>query len=130
MNPGGETMADLAIVTVSGRVAKSPEMSYTPDGLAVTRITLASNYYVKKEQKTSWYYLTFWRKQAENVNEFVVKGQQLYVVGNLSIEDWQGKDGSTRTSAKISVIDVSFGAKPKVATSDEPPIDMDEVRVF
>jgi single-strand DNA-binding protein len=123
-------MSDIAIVTVSGRVVKAPEMSYTPDGLAITRVTLASNYYQNREQKTSWYYLTFWRKQAENVNEYVTKGQSLYVVGNLSIEDWQAKDGSTRTSAKINVIEVSFGAKPKNAAEEEPPVNMDEVTVF
>ena len=123
-------MADIAIATVSGRVAKPPEMIYTPGSLAITRVTLASNYYVKGENRTSWYYLTFWGKQAENVNEYVVKGQSLYVVGNLSVEDWTAKDGSTRTSAKINVIEVSFGAKPKGAASEEPPIDMDEVTVF
>jgi single-strand DNA-binding protein len=117
---GSEELADIAIVTLSGRVAKAPEMSYTPDGLAVTRVTLASNYYIKSEQKTSWYYLTFWRKDAENVNEHIIKGQAITVVGNLTIEDWTDKSGNQRTSAKVSVMQVQFGAKPKSATENAP----------
>jgi single-strand DNA-binding protein len=106
-------MSDIATVTMTGRTAAAPEMSYTPEGKAITNVNFASSYWTKEGDKTSWVRLTFWNKQAEAVNEHVVKGQQLTVVGSLRIENYTLKDGTKGTSVKVSVTEVSFGAKPK-----------------
>ena len=69
-------------VELLGRVGVDPEMQYTPGGTAVTKLRLATDRYRKEgENGTDWHNLVIWGATAEAVNQYVSKGQRIYVAG-------------------------------------------------
>ena len=84
-------------VQLLGRVGIEPEMRYTPGGTAVTNLRLATDRYRKDaETETDWHNVVVWGKTAEAVNEYVGKGQRVYVAGRLVQNSWEGDDGQRR----------------------------------
>ena len=71
-------------VELLGRVGTDPEMKYTPNGTAVTNLRLATDRYRRDgEDATDWHTVIVWGKTGEAVNEYVQKGQRVYVAGRL-----------------------------------------------
>jgi single-strand DNA-binding protein len=84
-------------VTIIGFVGQDPVMRYAPDGTPVCNFSVATRQVVSKErvaacpsgwkeslngknwELTTWFRVTCWRKLAEAVNEFVDRGQQVFV---------------------------------------------------
>ena len=96
-------------VELLGRVGIDPEMNYTPNGIAVTRIRLATDRYRKNaEDSTDWHTVVVWGKQGEAVNRYVEKGQRIYVAGRLVQNSWQADDGQRRHSTEVHASEVVF----------------------
>ena len=71
-------------VELLGRVGKEPEMRYTSGGTAVTNLSLATDRPRKEgESTTEWHHIVCWAKLAETINQYVGKGDRLYVTGRL-----------------------------------------------
>ena len=96
-------------VELLGRVGIDPEMTYTPNGTAVTRLRLATDRYRKNgEDSTDWHTVVVWGKQGEAVNRYVEKGQRIYVAGRLVQNSWEGEDGRRRNSTEVHASEVVF----------------------
>ena len=92
-------------LTLIGNVGRDPDMSYTPDGVAVTRFSLAVN---KKEgkdgpEKTIWFACTAFRGLAEAIVAHVSKGDPLFVQGEFHPRSYTDRDGIARTSLDVLV---------------------------
>ena len=87
---------------------------YTPSGAAVATFSLAVNKSWtgqdgQKQDKTTWFRVTTWRKQAEIVSQYLTKGQRVLVVGE--IEDpyiFTAQDGTPRASLQVTALTVRF----------------------
>lgn len=115
-------MASLARVILIGNLGSDPEMRYTPDGKSVTSFRMATNRRFstsagETKEETDWFRVTVWGKQAEQCNQFLSKGRQVYVDGRLHARDWQGQDGQTRTSLEVTADRVVFLGKPGTTAS-------------
>ena len=96
-------------VELLGRVGTDPEMSYTPGGTAVTKLRLATDRYRKEgENGTDWHNVVAWSKTAEAVNEYVAKGDRIYVAGRLVQNSWEGDDGQRRHRTEVHASEVVF----------------------
>ena len=96
-------------VELLGRVGIEPEMRYTPGGTAVANIRLATDRYRRDaEDETDWHTVVVWNKLAEAVNDYVTKGQRLYVAGRLVHSSWEGDDGQRRYRTEVHAQDVVF----------------------
>ena len=96
-------------VELLGRVGTEPEMRYTPGGTAVANIRLATDRYRKDaEDETDWHTVVVWNKLAEAVNDYVTKGQRLYVSGRLVHSSWEGDDGQRRYRTEVHAQDLVF----------------------
>ena len=96
-------------VELLGRVGTDPEMRYTPKGTAVTNLRLATDRYRRDgEDATDWHTVVVWGKTAEAVNEFVGKGQRVYVAGRLVQNTWEGEDGQRRSRTEVHTQEVVF----------------------
>ena len=96
-------------VELLGRVGVEPEMRYTPGGTAVTNLRLATDRYRKDaEDATDWHSVVVWNKLAEAVNEYVGKGQRVYVAGRLVQNSWEGDDGQRRYRTEVQAQEVVF----------------------
>lgn len=91
-------MAWLNKVMIIGNVGSDPEMRFTPNGTAVASFRLATNRVFttsdgEQKRETEWFDVITWRRQAESCNQFLSKGQRVYVEGRLRTRSWEGQDG-------------------------------------
>lgn len=100
-------------ITIIGNLGRDPELRYTPQGDAVCDFSVAVN--DRKRDKagewqdvTTWFKVTFWRKQAENASKYLTKGRQVYVEGRLEVDEWTDRDGKDRYSLVIQGTDMQF----------------------
>ncbi|OGT37086.1 MAG: single-stranded DNA-binding protein [Gammaproteobacteria bacterium RIFCSPHIGHO2_12_FULL_38_14] len=95
-------------VILIGNLGKDPEVRYTPNGLAVANITLATSESWKDKQtgetqeRTEWHRVVFYQRLAEIVGEYLRKGSKVYVEGRLQTRKWQDKNsGQDRYTTEI-----------------------------
>ncbi len=129
-------MVSLNKIILIGNVGTDPEMRFTPSGNPVTSFRLATNRVYttpdgERKQETEWFTIVTWRKQAESCNQFLTKGQRVYVEGSLRTRAWEGRDGQRRVTAEVIANRVLFLDKQAAAPlpGDELPSEVagDEV---
>lgn len=80
------------------RIGNTPEIRHTPNGDAVLNLSLAYSYGRKGEdgkRQTQWLDASLWGKQAEAVQQYLHKGDQISVsIDDLHIETYPKKDGT------------------------------------
>ncbi len=100
-------MAGINKVILIGNLGKDPEVRYLPNGTAVANITVATSETWKDKQtgeqkeQTEWHRVTFFRRLAEIVGEYLRKGSKVYIEGKLQTRKWQGQDGQDRYTTEI-----------------------------
>ena len=100
-------MANVNKVILIGRLGNTPELRYTTANHAVAELRIAVNrVYTDKsgqrQEKTDWFGVEVWDKQAENAERYLQKGREVYVEGRLATDEWIDKDsGQKRTKIKI-----------------------------
>lgn len=111
-------MASVNKVILVGNLGKDPETRYMPNGDAVTNITVATTETWKdkdgkKQEKTEWHRVTFYRKLAEIAGEYLKQGRQVYVEGRIETKKWTDKSGVERYSTDIIANELKMlGGKP------------------
>lgn len=117
-------MAYLNKVMVIGNVGRDPEMRFIPSGKPVTSFSLATNRIFtttdgERRKETEWFNIVVWGRQAESCNQFLTKGQQVYVEGELRTSTWEGQDGQKRSRVEIHANRVLFLGRRAVSTLPE-----------
>jgi single-strand DNA-binding protein len=113
-------MASLNRVMIIGNVGSEPEMRFTPNGMPVTSFRVATNRVYKtadgeRKEDTEWFGIVAWNKLAEQCNQFVVKGAQIYVEGRLQTRSWDGQDGQKHYRTEVIASRVLFLGKKGAA---------------
>ena len=98
---------------VIGNLGRDPEMRYTPNGQAVTSFSVATNRKFttsdgESREETEWFKVSAWGRLAETCNQFLTKGQKIYVEGRLRSRSYETRDGQTRFENEIVATDVRF----------------------
>jgi single-strand DNA-binding protein len=106
-------MAGLNKIMVIGNVGTDPEMRYTPNGSPVTSFRVAtsrsySSQDGERKQETEWFTVVAWSSLAEQVNQYLSKGQRAFVEGRLHSNTFQGNDGQTRFTNEIIASRIIF----------------------
>ncbi len=118
-------------VTLVGRIGQTPELQTLAGGTELVNFSLVTNRKYKNAagetvEANEWHNCVAWKNTARPIAQYVVKGQQLVVSGEIRYDKWEDKDGNARTAAKIHVNRFEFGAKPKgheQAPAAAPPAD-------
>ena len=101
-------------IMLIGRLGADPELRYTPSGDPVTNFNLAtSRSYTDNSsgewvEKTEWFEITVWGKQAESVNQYLSKGRLVYVEGRFESREYVGTDGQNRRAYSVIANSVQF----------------------
>ena len=96
-------------IELLGRVGVAPEMRYTGNDTAVTRLRLATDRPVKDgESVTDWHTVICWGKLGEAVNTYVSKGDRLYVTGRLIYRSYENGQGEKRQQVEVHTQEVVF----------------------
>jgi len=121
-------------IIIVGNLGREPEMRYTPSGKPVTSFSVAtSRRWTDQEgqhqEKTTWFRVSAWDRLAETCNQYLVKGQQVLVEGELTSDPetggpkiWTRQDGTPGTSYEVRAWTVKFLAKPRGVPSEEGPV--------
>src|SRR3989441_12491514 len=118
----------FAQIQLLGNTGRDPEMNYTPDGIAVTKFSIAVSRRIKDAEETNWYNCTAWRNLAEMLSKHLRKGQMVFVQGDLHVRQYTTKDGRNGTSLDVTVDKFQFAGGKKeettatAATSNDDPL--------
>jgi single-strand DNA-binding protein len=95
---------DVNSVVIVGRLVKDAELRMTASGLAVSSFSIASNYRKKSGEEwvdaASFVEVSMFGKSAEAVNQYLTKGKQIAVEGELRQDRWE-QDGQNRSKVHI-----------------------------
>ena len=99
-------MGSVNKVILVGNPGRDAELRYTPSGAAVATLNMATTEMWndrngQRQEKTEWHRVVLWGKQAESLQEYLVKGKQIYVEGRLQTRQWDDKDGNKRYTTEI-----------------------------
>ena len=99
-------MGSVNKVILVGNLGRDAELRSTAGGAAVSTLNLATtevwnDKQGQKQEKTEWHRIVLWGKQAESLQEYLVKGKQIYVEGRLQTRQWDDKDGNKRYTTEI-----------------------------
>ena len=96
-------------VILVGNLGSDPEVRYMPNGGAVANITLATSESWRdkatgeQREKTEWHRVALFGKLAEVAGEYLRKGSQVYVEGQLQTRKWQDQNGQDRYTTEVVV---------------------------
>ncbi|PEN07648.1 single-stranded DNA-binding protein [Longimonas halophila] len=100
-------------VVLVGRLGQDPELKYTNSGTAVCTFSVATNdSYTNRDGErvdtTEWHNIVVWGRLAEICDEYIDKGQQVYLEGQLQTRSWEDRDGNKRYRTEVKAQDVVF----------------------
>jgi single-strand DNA-binding protein len=99
-------MGSVNKVILVGNLGRDAEVRFTPGGQSVATLNLATTEQWndkegQRQEKTEWHRIVLWGKQAESLQQYLVKGKQIYVEGRLQTRQWDDKDGVKRYTTEI-----------------------------
>lgn len=102
-------MPSMSKIQIIGNVGRDPEMRMTPNGKPVCDFSVAVNRVQtgggERTEQTDWYRVSCWGKQAEIAQQYIQKGQQVYVDGRFTPRTYMNKDNVEKLSLDISCND-------------------------
>jgi len=136
-------------VTILGRITRDIDLRYTKSGTAVAKTAIASSYKFKdkttgeQKEETMFIDVNFFGRGAEIANQYVKKGDLVFLIGRLTLNQWVGSDGSKRQKHEVIVEElkllpksVNGGEQSQIQTknqtsriqsqSEVPQVDIDE----
>ena len=112
-------------VELIGWMGQDPEMRFTPQGTAVTIISVATKRpsHADSEPKTDWIAVEAWEKLAEQINTHLRKGSRVRVVGHLVTSSWEDRESGQRRSKMVvraeSVLFLDSRSRDAAESADE-----------
>jgi len=111
-------MASLNVCSFTGRAGRDPEVRYFESGSMVANLTLAVEGW-KRDSEPLWLPLTIWGKNAQVAADYVRKGSQIAVSGQLQNETWSDKaTGEKRSKLILSVSELTLLGSKKDSEAD------------
>lgn len=93
---------------VQGRICADPELRHTPNDIAVTTFTVATDKGSGDKKQTSFIDCVAWRGTAELICKWFSKGSAIIVQGSIQTRSYQDKDGNKRKAFEIVADNVHF----------------------
>lgn len=112
-------------VFLIGRLTKDPELRYTSSNIATASFSIAVNRNFTNqngEREADFINIVVWRKQAENVKNYLSKGSQVAIDGRIQTRSYDGQDGQKRYVTEVIADNVQF-LDSKGSTSNQSGMD-------
>lgn len=91
-----------------GHLGRDAEARFLPDGTAVVSFPVAVKSGFGKSESTVWPKCTIFGKRGESLSQYLIKGTQVGVTGEVSNREWEDKQGNKRLSLEVRVNDVTL----------------------
>jgi len=115
-------MLMLNRVVIVGRLTRDPDLRYTPSGVAVANFTVAANRPFRNqqgEQEADFINCVSWRKQAENLANYMKKGSLIGVDGRIQTRSYEGQDGKMVYVTEVLAENIQF-LEPRSSQQQRP----------
>lgn len=122
-------MANLNKVLLIGNLTRAPELKYLPSGSTLCEFGMATNRRWKdkngqQQESVCFVDLTAWGRSGELINQYVSKGDPLFVEGRLDFSSWTDQGGAKRSKLRVVVESFQFlGSKQGGGAAAPPPKD-------
>jgi len=132
-------------VILVGNLGKDPETRFTPDGLAICNLAVATSESWKdkktgeQQERTEWHRVVLYARLAEIASEYLHKGSKVYIEGKLRTNKWQDKNGNDRYTTEIMANELQMldsrsnnvgGGASRPAAQPQPATQAAEVESF
>ena len=113
-------------VILVGNLGADPDTRYMPSGSAVTNISVATTKSWKdknsgdQQERTEWHRVAFFGRLAEISAEYLRKGSQVYIEGELRTRKWQDREGRDRWTTEIVASDMQMLGGRQDSTASAP----------
>ena len=105
-------MSDTNTVVLTGNLTRDPELRYTPKGVAVANVGLASNRKYRQgddlKDEACFIDVTVFGSTAEAVAKHLDKGRKVLVEGRLRFHSWETEGGQKRSKLDVIAERVNF----------------------
>jgi single-strand DNA-binding protein len=110
-------------ILLIGRLGRDPDARYTNNGTAVTTFSLAVSRKYKTatgetKEETEWFTIITWRNLAEICNQYLKKGQKVFIEGRLTQRKYTDREGIQRTAIEVIANNMEM-LSPKQPSPDE-----------
>lgn len=118
-------MKSLNKVLLIGNLGQDPVLEYTPNGTAVTKLSIATAESQKNksgewEERTEWHRVVLFGKQAESASQYLRKGSKVFIEGRLKTRSWEDQNGQKKYATDIISNDVVFLDSKQDGSRREP----------
>ena len=96
----------MNIITLAGTLGRDAEIKYLNSGDPICNFSVADSQ--GRDKPTIWWNCTLFGKRAESLHQYLTKGLNVTVVGQVSEREWVDKDGAKRKSIDVRVQDVAM----------------------
>lgn len=123
-------MAGVNKVILIGNLGSDPEVRHLGSGSVVANFNIAtSESYTNKNgervTQTEWHRIELWDGLAKVAEQYLKKGQTVYIEGKLKTENWQDSDGNNRTTTRIRGLNMTMlggrGNEQSGSGDSQPP---------
>lgn len=127
--------ASLNKVLLIGRLGKDPEITFTGEGIAVVKFSLATDESYtdrdgKKVERTEWHNIVLYRKKAEVANQYLKKGMLVYIEGKIQSREYTDRENVTRRVVDIIASDFTMLSPKSKEESYSPENENDYQEVY
>lgn len=120
-------MAGVNKVILIGNVGSDPEIRDLPSGSKVANFSLATTETFndkngQRQSQTEWHRLELWEGLAKIAEQYIKKGDPLYIEGKIRNEKWTDKDGIEKSGVRIRVNSLQMlGGRNSSSNENETP---------
>ncbi|MEM1137269.1 MAG: single-stranded DNA-binding protein [Bacteroidota bacterium] len=117
-------MAGVNKVILIGNLGQDPEVRYLESGSVVAKVSLATTESYKDKSgnrvdNTEWHDVEMWDGLAKVADQYLKKGDSIYVEGKIKTDKWEDKEGNPRRTTKIRCLNMTMLSKGQATGSSQ-----------
>ena len=105
-------------ITITGTLGRDLELRKMPNGDSVGSFSVADSQ--GREKPTIWWNCQLFGKRADSLAQYLTKGQQVTVVGNITEREWTAQDGTKRKQMDVRVNDIALQGGKREGAAPAP----------
>ena len=104
----------------TGNIGKDAESRFLPNGDPVVSFSVGVKSGYGEKATTTWARCAMFGKRAESVSQYLTKGQLVGISGEVTLREWNDKEGQKRNSLEVRVNDLTLLGKKDGQQAAQP----------
>jgi len=106
-------------ISFIGRLADDAKFEQVGSSNAL-KIRVANNVGFGDRQTTNWFKCTMWGDRGEKIQQYLTKGKQVVIHGELTLQEWETKEGQKRITPEVRISSLDLVAGESSEKREEP----------